>query len=69
MSIVYGIAVARYNRKATEDHPHVTKTLLRAKQLGPTVFPILFAAIMGRTFSALALRLLERSSRLDESKL
>ncbi|KAK5693818.1 hypothetical protein LTR17_024995 [Elasticomyces elasticus] len=45
---IYGLLVLKYNNEAVDGHQQATNALLSAARIGPTVFPILFAAVLGR---------------------
>ncbi|KAF2790314.1 hypothetical protein K505DRAFT_251467 [Melanomma pulvis-pyrius CBS 109.77] len=61
MFIALALVAARLNEKTVSDYGHkLGQTLL----LSPTVFPILFAALMGRCFKHVGLFLAERGTTL-----
>lgn len=60
---VYGAFVISYNGVATSSVPHLS-LLQNAARYGPTVFPILFAAIVGQAMHAIALWRLELGERM-----
>ncbi|KAK5058518.1 hypothetical protein LTR84_010781 [Exophiala bonariae] len=51
--LVFGIVVVYTNDRSIESAPWIP-AILSATQLGPTIFPILFAAIAGRSLKAVA---------------
>ncbi|KAH0022154.1 hypothetical protein KCU78_g5863, partial [Aureobasidium melanogenum] len=59
---VYALAVKMHQNKPM-DSPQV-KVLLRLSHLGPTIYPILFAAVIGRALKSIAFWKLERGSRI-----
>ncbi|KAK4494499.1 hypothetical protein PRZ48_014797 [Zasmidium cellare] len=62
---VYGLYVVHFDGKAVADHRTATDRLINATKIqGPTIFPILFAAVLGRALKAIMLWRLERGERL-----
>lgn len=76
---VYGLYVVHYNGKPVAEHRDATNALINATKIvrawhsymillinlqGPTIFPILFAAVLGRALKAIMLWRIERGERL-----
>ncbi|KAF2501242.1 hypothetical protein BU16DRAFT_569391 [Lophium mytilinum] len=66
--ILLGIAVITLHRKPTKGSSFGTKVEF-ATQLGPTIFPILFAAIIGRSMKMIARYLAEKGAKLSTLEL
>ncbi|KAF2270982.1 hypothetical protein CC78DRAFT_573352 [Lojkania enalia] len=66
--ILLGVAVVILNGKPTNDN-NLGRKVEVAMQLGPTIFPILFAAIIGRSLKMIARYLAERGARLSTLEL
>ncbi|KAF2123504.1 hypothetical protein P153DRAFT_413440, partial [Dothidotthia symphoricarpi CBS 119687] len=62
--LAFAIVVKLHDRVPTAEYPRLTTTLLRATKYGPTVFPILFASIIGRAAHAILLWRLEKGERV-----
>lgn len=60
---VYGAFVVSYDGVTTSSVPHLS-LLQDAARYGPTIFPILFAAIVGQAMHAIALWRLEHGERM-----
>lgn len=57
--LAFALAVIHFNGKPTQEHTHAKTRLITASTVGPTVFPLLFACIIGRTAHAILLWRLE----------
>ncbi|KAJ4985302.1 hypothetical protein SVAN01_09247 [Stagonosporopsis vannaccii] len=66
--ILLGVAAITLNGKAVEGNAFATK-VISAIQLGPTLFPIVFAAISGRSMKMIARYLAERGAKLSTLEL
>ncbi|KAJ8108973.1 hypothetical protein OPT61_g7800 [Boeremia exigua] len=66
--ILLGVAVVTLNGKFVEGNVFATK-VISAIQLGPTLFPIMFAAISGRSMKMIARYLAERGAKLNTLEL
>ncbi|PVH99918.1 hypothetical protein DM02DRAFT_710166 [Periconia macrospinosa] len=55
----FPLIVHHYDQADIRNHPYVTKVLTRATQVGPSIFPILFAAVLGRAAHSIMLWYLE----------
>ncbi|ORY19853.1 hypothetical protein BCR34DRAFT_471577 [Clohesyomyces aquaticus] len=66
--ILLGIASVSLNGKPTENNAFGSKTEF-AIQLGPTIFPIVFAAISGRSMKMIARYLAEKGAKLSTLEL
>ncbi|KAH6625531.1 hypothetical protein C7974DRAFT_396230 [Boeremia exigua] len=60
----FAIVVGVHDQVPTADYPRLTTTLIGATKYGPTVFPILFASIVGRAAHAVLLWRLEKGGRI-----
>ncbi|KAI1411309.1 hypothetical protein F5Y13DRAFT_191584 [Hypoxylon sp. FL1857] len=60
----FGLTVRSYDQTPTEANPRTTNTLLQATKYGPSVFPILFACVVGRAAHAILIWRLERGARV-----
>jgi hypothetical protein len=65
---VLGIAVVTLNGRAVDGNAFASK-VTAAIQLGPTIFPIMFAAISGRSMKMIARYLAEKGTRLSTLEL
>ncbi|USP82666.1 uncharacterized protein yc1106_09940 [Curvularia clavata] len=66
--ILLGVAVITLNGKAVADNDFASK-VTQAIQLGPTLFPIMFAAISGRSMKMVARYLAEKGAKLSTLEL
>ncbi|KAI0015593.1 hypothetical protein F4780DRAFT_786586 [Xylariomycetidae sp. FL0641] len=62
--LAFGLVVRAYDHAPTESHPQLTDALVQAAKYGPTVFPLLFAAVLGRASHAIFVWFLERGARV-----
>ncbi|KAH6643779.1 hypothetical protein C7974DRAFT_5317 [Boeremia exigua] len=62
--LAFASLVSRYDQVSTQAYPHATERLQSAAKYGPTVFPILFATILGRATHAILLWRLEKGERM-----
>ncbi|SMQ55775.1 unnamed protein product [Zymoseptoria tritici ST99CH_3D1] len=60
----FAILAVVYHKKPVDRHPTAVDRLLDAAKIGPSVFPILFAAVLGRLFKALMNWRLEHGAKL-----
>ncbi|KAH0166144.1 hypothetical protein KCU67_g4434, partial [Aureobasidium melanogenum] len=60
---VYALAVKMHQNMPMESAQ--VKLLLKLSNLGPTIYPILFAAVVGRAFKSIAFWKLERGGRIE----
>jgi hypothetical protein len=60
----FGLTVCHYDQTATADHAEAKAILVALSKFGPTVFPILFAAVLGRAAHVILLWRLERGDRV-----
>ncbi|KAI1343196.1 hypothetical protein F5Y15DRAFT_427633 [Xylariaceae sp. FL0016] len=61
--LAFGLIVRRYDQAPTAAYPKVTSALVQATIYGPSVFPILFACVVGRATHATLIWRLERGER------
>ncbi|KAF1934249.1 uncharacterized protein M421DRAFT_50382 [Didymella exigua CBS 183.55] len=66
--VLLGVAVVTLNGKVVEGNAFATK-VTSAIQLGPTLFPIMFAAISGRSMKMIARYLAEKGAKLSTLEL
>ncbi|KAL1797058.1 hypothetical protein ACET3X_005598 [Alternaria dauci] len=62
--LVFSLVVMHYNGAPTSENPTATNVLARATKYGPTVFPLLFASVVGRATHAILLWRLEKGERI-----
>ncbi|KIW29290.1 uncharacterized protein PV07_05115 [Cladophialophora immunda] len=62
--LAFGLVVKLYDQAPTALHKHTANTLLSATKYGPSVFPILFACILGRAAHAILVWRLEKGERV-----
>ncbi|KAI0570113.1 hypothetical protein Alg130_11351 [Pyrenophora tritici-repentis] len=62
--LVFALVVNVHDQDSTAENPRLTTTLLNATKYGPTVFPILFASVVGRAAHAILLWRLEKGERI-----
>ncbi|KAK4617641.1 hypothetical protein CLAFUW4_12327 [Fulvia fulva] len=62
--LMYGFMVLGHRGQSVEEHQWVASALLNVVALGPTIFPIVFAAVVGRTLKTILVWLLERGEKL-----
>lgn len=62
--VVLGIAAATLNQAATAENSSLGSRVERAMKIGPTIFPILFAAIAARSLRSVARYQAERVAKL-----
>ncbi|KXT06815.1 hypothetical protein AC578_7250 [Pseudocercospora eumusae] len=60
----FALAVISFDQKETAEWPRVKTLLYRASRVGPSVFPILFACVIGRVAHTTLLWRLEKGERL-----
>ncbi|KAI5924001.1 hypothetical protein F4810DRAFT_157844 [Camillea tinctor] len=60
----FGLLVRRYDQTPTDANPQTTDALLQAAKYGPSVFPILFACVVGRAAHAILIWRLEKGARV-----
>ncbi|KAH6639100.1 hypothetical protein C7974DRAFT_469702 [Boeremia exigua] len=60
----FAVSVAYFDQVPTAENPKRTKLLLNATEYGPSVFPILFALILGRTTHTVLRWRFERGERV-----
>jgi hypothetical protein len=63
--LVFSLVVMSYNGEPISENPTATSVLTRAAKYGPTVFPLLFASVVGRATHALLLWRLEKGERIQ----
>jgi hypothetical protein len=62
--LAFALSVRHYDHASTVEHSQAKRVLLALSKVGPSVFPILFAAVVGRTTHAILLWRLERGERV-----
>ena len=62
--LVFGLLVKQYDGASVDQHKGLTRGLIEATKYGPTIFPILFAAVVGRALKGLLSWRLERGAEL-----
>ncbi|RYN30997.1 hypothetical protein AA0121_g4149 [Alternaria tenuissima] len=63
--LAFSIVVMSHNGDPTSENPTATSVLLKATKYGPTVFPLLFASVVGRATHATLLWRLEKGERIE----
>ncbi|SMR60963.1 unnamed protein product [Zymoseptoria tritici ST99CH_1E4] len=62
--LAFAVLAVIYHESHVDKHPNTVERLLNAAKIGPSVFPILFAAVLGRLLKALVNWRLERGAKL-----
>ncbi|KAH6878487.1 hypothetical protein BKA58DRAFT_466160 [Alternaria rosae] len=62
--LAFALFVSAYDQKPTKSHQQAAERFIQASTWGPTIYPILFASIVGRATHAILLWRLERGERI-----
>jgi hypothetical protein len=62
--LAFALYVRHYDQAHTVEHPQAKRVLLALSRVGPSVFPLLFAATIGRLIHAVLLWRLEKGARI-----